>query len=72
MVDSAAIRSRIENSGYRYDFVAVKLGCTRQTLANKLKGTSEWTMKDVEAMANLLQLSVEEIITLFFAHEVKK
>lgn len=47
MVDNCRIRESIKNSGLKYDFIADRLGCTRQTLSNKINGVTEWTLCEV-------------------------
>lgn len=71
MTDNERIRKKIEESGYKYNFVADSLEITRQTLSNKLNGSSEWTIREAWRIAELLRFSVEDFYQIFFAQEVK-
>ena len=46
---------------YTRDIIAKKLNMTRPTLSTRLNGKSEWTWKEVKAIANLTDTSLDEL-----------
>ena len=66
MTDRKLLDKRIEECGYRLDFIAEKLGITRATLRNKRIGKAEFTASEIRILSNLLHIdSGEEIRQIF-------
>lgn len=66
MTDRELLDKRIEESGYRLDFIAEQLGITRTTLRNKRIGKAEFTASEIRTLSNLLHIdSGEEIFQIF-------
>lgn len=67
MTDRELLDKRIEECGYRLDFIAEQLGITRATLRNKRIGKAEFTASEIKALSSLLHIdSSEEIRKIFF------
>lgn len=67
MTDTAKLRQRIKDAGYRLSFVAKVLGISQYTLQKKLDNDSEFKISEVDALAKLLGLTPAEKDALFFA-----
>ena len=66
MTDRELLDKRIEECGYRLDYIAEQLGITRATLRNKRIGKAEFTASEIKALSSLLHIdSSEEIRTIF-------
>lgn len=70
MVNLEDLREAIDNSGLRQQFIADRLGITRQTLINKLNGKSEFKASEMHEMRMLLRMPVKEFRRIFFAADV--
>ena len=67
MTDTAKLRQRIKDAGYRLSYVAKVLGLSQYTLQKKLDNDSEFKISEVDALAKLLGLTPVEKDALFFA-----
>lgn len=67
MTDTKELRRRIEEKGFKYGFIANQLGISRYTLQMKIDNDSEFRVSEVDALANLLGLSLLEKDAIFFA-----
>jgi hypothetical protein len=65
-IDSDLLKKAIERSGLKPSFIAEKLGVTRQALNNKINGKTAFRQSEVYVMCDLLRLSEEERIQIFF------
>lgn len=72
MTNTELLREKIEQSGYKLRFIAEKLGITYQGLLNKINNRSEFRAKEIQVLYNLLSLTEEERIAIFFTQEVDK
>lgn len=70
MTDVALLEKFIDESGYRLDFIARKMGLTYQGLRNKMTGKSEFKTREVTILSNLLGLTSEQRDRIFFAQKV--
>lgn len=62
------LEERIEASGLKKNFLAGKLGITRQALANKIDGRNEFTAREIKILCEELRItSLRERDTIFFA-----
>ena len=64
------LKEKITESGYKLAFLASKLGLSRYGLALKLNGTNEFTVYEAVTLSNLLGLSKDDIIEIFFSQKV--
>lgn len=67
VTDTAKLRQRIKDAGYRLGYVAEVLGISQYTLQKKLDNDSEFKISEVDALAKLLGLTPAEKNELFFA-----
>lgn len=51
--------------------LAEKLGCTEQTVVNKLAGRTQFSLEDVVAWCDALDISKDEIGDYFFANTLQ-
>ncbi len=72
MTNSSQLKAKIDESGFKLRFVAQKLGLSYQGFQNKLMGKSDFKASEIVALRQLLQLSIEEEQSIFFAAKVDK
>ena len=70
MVDVVALRQRIDDSGYKLQYIAEQCGLTYQGFLPKLKGEREFTVRESWILKNLLHLTDEEWKDIFFCDVV--
>ncbi len=70
MTDVVLLEHYIDQSGYRLDFIAKKMGLSYQGLRNKMTGKSEFKTREVSILCNLLGLTSEVRDKIFFAQNV--
>nr|WP_317399787.1 helix-turn-helix transcriptional regulator [uncultured Gemmiger sp.] len=68
MTDTARLRACIEKKGFKLKFVAKVLGLSPYTLSMKIENDSEFKVSEVDALAELLDLSLIEKDEIFFCH----
>lgn len=66
MVNHLALKSLIKQSGFKLYKLADVLGITRQALANKLDGETQFTIAEATALVRELNIPREEIVNYFF------
>lgn len=62
------LNEKIEDSGYKKSFIATKLGLSKETLFNRVKGRTPWKITEIYKLENLLNLKKEDIINIFFKY----
>jgi len=68
MTDTDRLERIIKNSGYKYGFIAEKIGISYQALRNKLDNKSEFLPTEIEALCKLLGITeLKEKNDIFFA-----
>ena len=67
MTNTELLREKIEKSGYKLQFIAQKIGITRQGLLNKINNRSEFRANEIQVLYDLLGLTAEERVAIFFA-----
>ena len=72
MTNTKLLREKIEQSGYKLRFIAEKIGITYQGLLNKINNRSEFRANEIQALYDLLGLTEEERVAIFFASQVGK
>jgi len=71
MTDTKLLKEKIRASGYKLNFLAEKMGLSRQGLYLKINNTNEFTTGEVETLCELLGIdSLEERSAIFFAKAV--
>lgn len=72
MTDSVLLREKIKKSGYKMSHIADCSGLTYQGLLNKINNRNEFKADEMQALRELLNLSNEEVLAVFFAQDVDK
>ena len=60
------LKKIIDSKGIKYQYLAGKLGISRESLYNKLNGKTEFTAGEIRNMADALSLSFATIQEIFF------
>ena len=60
------LHKKIRSKYLRMSSFASDLGITVGTLSSKLKGITDWKRDEIEKVAELLDLTTEEVISYFF------
>ncbi len=72
MTDTKALRLIIKNSGYKYTYLAAKMGISYQALRNKLTNKTEFLPTEIETLCTLLKIiDVKQKNDIFFALPVE-
>lgn len=66
MTDTALLKQKIEESGYKLKFIAQRLELTYQGLLKKINNESEFKASEISVLAELLRLSDKERDNIFF------
>ena len=69
MTDTKTLRARIEASGLKYQYIAEKMGISRYSLQLKINNESEFKVSEVDSLAGLLGLTLQEKDAIFFCKE---
>ena len=67
MTNTELLKEKIEQSGYKLRYIASKIGITYQGLLNKINNKSEFRANEIQALHDLLGLTDEERVAIFFA-----
>ena len=68
MLNTSMLLDKIEKSGLKRSYIAQKLGITRAGFHKKLKGETEFTLKEVSVLCTVLGVSnLSEKERIFFA-----
>lgn len=70
MTDTQMLRDAIKESGVTLTYISEKMGIARESLYNKLNGSSEFKASEIAKLSSLLHLSVETREQIFFAKMV--
>ena len=66
MADLDRLRAKIDDAGIKKQKIAEMLGITRQALSNKLSGRSDFRLRELDPLCNVLQLTAAERTEIFF------
>lgn len=67
MTDTKSLRDRIAKMGLKYKAIAKALGISAYTLQMKIDNDAEFRVSEVDALAKILGLTLEEKDAIFFA-----
>lgn len=70
MTDSRALREIIKSKGLKLGYLAKQLGITSYTLSMKIDNLKQFKAKEIQTLCEILCLSEEEMIKIFFAKKV--
>ena len=66
MTNTELLREKIDQSGYKLQFIAAKTGLTYQGLLNKINNESEFRASEIQILTVLLDLNETERNAIFF------
>ncbi len=67
VVNTEVLTDIIEKSGLKREYIAQRLGITRQTLTAKIAGDSEFSVSEVRALCDVLGIKkLRDINQIFF------
>lgn len=66
MINSNALRNKIETSGLKYKYLAEQLDISSYGLQLKIDGKNEFLVKEAVKLCNLLNLTNKEREDIFF------
>lgn len=67
MTNTKLLEKHIMLSGLKYKYIAEKLGLSYYSLRKKLDNITEFTASEIDILCEVLNLSVEERMRIFFA-----
>lgn len=67
MTDSKQLRQVIEDSGYKYSFIASKMGISSYSLQRKIENDNEFKASEIKVLSELLKISDCQRNQIFFA-----
>ena len=67
MTNTKLLREKLEQSGYKLQYIADKMGITYQSLLNKINNRSEFRASEIQALHDILGLTEVERVEIFFA-----
>lgn len=70
MVNTQLLDSKIEQSGFRIAHLVEKLGLSRNGFDKKRKGKTPFRVAEIYVLSDLLKLTEEEKLKIFFAEKV--
>ena len=69
MTNVEMLNDKIDKSGFKRTYIAEKVNITPQGLSNKLNGMREFTVGEMFRISDVLSLTDEEKIQIFFYKE---
>lgn len=70
MVNTRLLRGKIEEKGTNISEIAVQMGIDKATLYRRIANSETFTIGEVSKITEILGLSHEESISIFFGHDV--
>lgn len=67
MTNTSLLKELIAKSGYKLDYIATKLGKSRQALSCKINNKTEFTASEIETLCDILGIETEARMAIFFA-----
>jgi len=72
VTNTELLRRKIDEAGYKLQFVAKQCGLTYQGFMNKVNNKSDFAAPEINALRLLLKLSPEDVERIFFTADVDK
>lgn len=66
MTNTLKLKEKIDNSGYKKEFIAEQLGITRYALQLKVEGKNEFKGSEIKKLCALLKIDSSEMLSIFF------
>lgn len=70
MTNTILLKKRIKESGYKLDKLASELDVSRQTLSKKINNGTDFTVKEMYGLSNILNIDDVEMKEIFFDYNV--
>lgn len=67
MTDTAKLKTKIKESGYKLGYIAFMCRISPRTLNNKINGRAEFVQREIFILKILLHLSEKDVGDIFFA-----
>lgn len=67
MTNTSALRDAVKRSGFKYRFIAEKLGISSYTLQKKIDNETEFKASEIVELSALLSLTEAERSAIFFS-----
>ena len=71
MTNTALLREKIDESGYKLRFIAKQIGITYQGFLKKINNESEFKASEIKGLQDLLNLTDETRDKIFFTVNVE-
>lgn len=72
MTDTKLLREKMVVSGFRFDYIQEYLGLSRQGFLNKINNVTEFTISEMLALCDILNISNRDRENIFFNVNVDK
>lgn len=66
MTNTALLRKKIDESGYKLCFIAKQIGITYQGFLKKINNETEFKAKEIMILCDLLKIDIQEKELIFF------
>ena len=67
--DMRLLRRLVGERGIKYNYLAQKMGCTKETITNKMKRDDhDWKISEIRVFIECLRLTPEEVHRIFFIY----
>ena len=70
MTHSAKLKAKIVENGLLQEQVAMQLGMTSATFNYKVNNKTEFKASEIKKLAEILHLTADEVMAIFFADDV--
>lgn len=67
MTDTIRLREKMEKSGYKYKYIAAKIGLTYPGFLNKINNGTDFKASEIQRLCEILGIELEEKEKIFFA-----
>lgn len=72
MIDVKLLEQKVEGSKLKRQAIYDALGISRWTWDNRMDGSGQFKLKEIQELCELLRLTAEERDLIFFAQKIEK
>lgn len=72
MVNTEMLNARINNSGFKKEYISDQLGISPTSLRNKMKNRTKFNASEIEKLIRMLSIDASEVYSIFFTELVSK
>jgi len=72
MVNTEKLNARINNSGFKKEYISDQLGISPTSLRNKMKNRTKFNASEIEKLIRMLSIDASEVYSIFFTELVSK